>query len=145
MEVFHQTFFKDYYRLGKVNYENLAHLLIRSVNFFMLTWLTIIAAHYAIAAGVNFGIIASIICVSTPINCLLSYLFWGEKLSKKIMFGTFLVIAGVVWVSLARGEKVAIDDSQDSKMLADEGERDWARSISIVCALFVGSINALRT
>jgi hypothetical protein len=42
---------------NKWNKLNLFHAFLRAANFFALSWLTIIAAHYAVKAQINFGII----------------------------------------------------------------------------------------
>ena len=81
-------------------------LFIGTAIFYILSLLTIIAAYYAILAQVNFGIIASCISLSTPMNCLLSYVFFKEKLTPKMMLGTSLVFCGVVWVAFAKAKPI---------------------------------------
>ena len=58
------VFFKMLYDpdTERVNLFNLLNLVIRSICFFGLTWLLIISSHYAIKAGINFGIIST--CMS---------------------------------------------------------------------------------
>lgn len=126
---------------GKINLGNIAQLLIRSLNFFMLSFLVIIASDFAQRAGVNFGIVASCMCMSTPLNCLLSYLCWGEKLTLVTLIGTSMVIIGVIWVSLTRGN----DETNSYSESYSEEERNLYRIMSISCALFTGVLNALRT
>lgn len=115
-EASYHVFLKHFYNPNpapghsRVHYENVFHLALRAINFFALSWFTIIASHYAIYAKINFGIIASCICISTPLNCLNSYIFFGEKLTKKTIIGTAIILTGVVWVSIAKGRVVEIED-----------------------------------
>ena len=51
----------------------------------------------------NFGVIASCIALSTPLNCLFGYLLYDEKLTWKMMVGTSVIFIGVVWVALSKG------------------------------------------
>jgi drug/metabolite transporter (DMT)-like permease len=86
-----------------VNVVNLVHLVIRSVNFFMLAFLIIWASYYAIKADINFGIVSSAICIGTPLNCIFSYIFWKEKMNPRMIIGTVLILGGVIMVALAKG------------------------------------------
>ena len=135
---------KDYYHLDakSINYENILHLILRSLNFFMLSWLTIISAHYATRAQINFGIIASCGCISTPLNCLFSFIFWGERLTYKNIIGTIVVVCGVIWVSLSKGK---LEEAFRNQQTYSEEERYTYKILSICCALFVGLLNSLRT
>jgi drug/metabolite transporter (DMT)-like permease len=90
---------------GKLS-QFLLNLFIGSFIFYILSWLTIIAARYAIIAEVNFGVIASCISLSTPMNAALGYVFYKEKLTKRMMVGTTIVVIGVVWVAFAKGNRV---------------------------------------
>ena len=77
--------------------------MISSLLFYSLSLLTIYAASFAIKAGINFGVISSCISLSTPFNCLFSYLFHGERLTYKMIIGTSVLFAGIVVVSLSKG------------------------------------------
>lgn len=99
------VFFRQFYDLEskRFNYVNLGHLIIRAINFFLLSLLIIYAAHFAHLGNINFGIVTSCLCVAIPFNCLFSYIFWKEKMNKKMMVGTLLILAGVSWVALSKG------------------------------------------
>lgn len=99
------TFFKHFYNQHerKFHFMNLAHLVFRSANFFCLTWFIIISSHYALKANINFGIISTCVSVSAILNCIGGVLFWHEKLKPKMIVGTLVILAGVAWVSLAKG------------------------------------------
>ena len=76
----------------------------------MLSALTIFAASYAIEAGINFGVITSCIALSTPFNCLFSYIFFNERLTKKMCVGTLILFAGIMWVSLSKEESSTVNN-----------------------------------
>jgi drug/metabolite transporter (DMT)-like permease len=115
------------------------HLIIGSTIFYLTSLLTIIAANYAILAQVNFGVIASCISLSTPMNCLLSYIFYQEKLTQKMMIGTSVLFLGIVWVALAKANPIV------SEVVVDEEMRGWYRTISIGAAIMIGVLNSVRT
>jgi drug/metabolite transporter (DMT)-like permease len=98
----------------------------------MLSALTIFAASYAIEAGINFGVITSCIALSTPFNCLFSYIFFNERLTKKMCVGTLILFAGIMWVSLSKGESTTVDN-------------EIAKWKAIGIALTIGVLNAVRT
>jgi drug/metabolite transporter (DMT)-like permease len=91
-----------YDRVNGLNVLKTLHLILSSLLFYLLSLLTIYAASFAIKAGINFGVIASCISLSTPFNCLFSYLFYGEKLTPKMIIGTGVLFSGVVVVSLSK-------------------------------------------
>ena len=115
------------------------HLIIGSIIFYLLSFLTIIAAYYAILAQVNFGVIASCISLSTPMNCLLSYVFFKEKLTPKMMMGTSVVFMGIIWVAFAKAKPI------ESEVVVDEEMRGWYRTVSIGVAIIIGVLNSVRT
>jgi drug/metabolite transporter (DMT)-like permease len=88
----------------------------------------------------NFGVIASCIALSTPLNCLLSSIFYNEKLSLKMIFGTTIIFIGIVWVAMAKGQVY----TQDSGKLSEE-DRDYYKMLSIGLAVGLGVLNSLRT
>jgi drug/metabolite transporter (DMT)-like permease len=100
--------------------------------------LTIYAASFAIKAGINFGVIASCISLSTPFNCLFSYLFYGEKLTSKMMIGTAVLFGGVVVVSLGK-----LSDDPNHVSIDDQNEIFRISAIGI--GIVVAFLNAVRT
>ncbi|TNV77840.1 hypothetical protein FGO68_gene10634 [Halteria grandinella] len=126
---------------GRVNRANLFHLGIRSCNFFALSFLMIIASHYATLAHVNFGIIASCLCISTPLNCILMYFLFKEKLTPRHIIGTLIILVGVIFVSLSKGQV-------HSQILPDsttQNDRDAFKLISVSLALLTGCLSSTRT
>lgn len=142
-EAFCHIWVRNFYdkKSGRLHWANIGHLSLRSLNFFALSLFIIIASHFATLAGVNFGIIASCLCISTPFNCFFSYTYFGEKISTKDIAGTLIILIGVVWLSLAKGEVLV---SEESLLLTEEA-RSLYKIASICIAVFVGFINSLRT
>ena len=105
-------FFKHFYshETKKLSFFNITHLVLRSINFFGLSWLLIISSAYAVKAEINFGIIASCMSIQTPLNCILGIFFWKEKLTWKMIFGIVVCMSGVIWVSMARGQSTKDSD-----------------------------------
>lgn len=118
-----------------MNLPKTLHLLLGSLLFYLLSFLTIYAASYAILAGVNFGVIASCISLSTPFNCLFSYVLYGEQLTKKMIVGTAVLFAGILIVSMSKG---------GSRGASNEVNERY-RIIAIGIALVIGFLNAVRT
>ena len=105
--------------------------------------LIIFASHYAQLAQINFGIVSCCLSVSAPLNCLLSYIFWKERLSCKMIIGTLVIVTGVAWIALAKGQTappIAIDGVET----IDEGEKNQYRIMSIACALLSGCLGSTR-
>ncbi len=126
---------------GKVRIDNFLQLALRAFLFFALSFLTIQASHYALIARINYGIIASCTLISSPINCILCYLAFGEKLTPKIIVGTVIVLTGVVWVALSKGQEIEYTGVEE---VAREEEKDLYRIFSIALAVSCGFINASR-
>ena len=135
------VFFSQFYNFEtrKLNKVNIFHLIVRSINFFLLAFLIIWASYFAIKAEINFGIVSSAICIGSPMNCILSYIFWKEKMNPKMIIGTTLIIGGVVFVALAKGAP-----QQSSSSLLTQEDKDWYRFISIALALCSGCLGTVR-
>jgi drug/metabolite transporter (DMT)-like permease len=81
-------------------------------------------------------------CISIPLNCLLSYFFFQEKLTKQIMIGSFIIVTGVIWVSLTKGK--AIQATNDTTEIISESDIMIYRLISISAAVLAGFLNSMR-
>jgi len=92
------SFFKD-----MRNRENALHMIVRALNFFLLTYFTIKIADYSTKAGINFGIIMSLLTLSVIYQAIVFWLFFGEKLNWKMIIGIVVVISGIVLISFGRG------------------------------------------
>jgi drug/metabolite transporter (DMT)-like permease len=106
----------------------------------MLSVLMIYASYFAMKAEINFGIVSSCLSVGAPVNCVLGYLFWKEKLSKIIILGTAIILCGVVWVALAKGKVLS---SEDTKYMSEE-DRMYFKICSIACAVFSAFLGSIR-
>ena len=118
----------------------MGHLIFRSVNFFMLSVLMIYASYFSMKAEINFGIVSSCLSVSAPLNCILGYIFWKERLTKTIIIGTTIIVAGVIWVANAKGKVLT---SEDTKLLSEE-DRTLYKIYAIGCAVFSAFLGSMR-
>ncbi len=109
---------------------------IRSFLFFALGWLLIISSSYAVKAGINFGIISTLMSVQTPLNAVIGALYWNEKLNFKVVIGMVLTICGVTWVSLAHKSK-----DETPQAMEESVANQW---ISVVTALLAGIMGTVR-
>ena len=66
---------------------------------------------------------------------------FGEKLTPKIIVGTVIVLTGVVWVALSKGQEIEYTGVEE---VAREEEKDLYRIFSIALAVSCGFINASR-
>ena len=87
----------------------------------MLSVLMIYASYFAMKAEINFGVVSSCLSVGAPLNCVLGYLLWKEKLSKIIIVGTAVILCGVVWVALAKGKDLS---SENAKYMSEDDVQD---------------------
>lgn len=81
--------------------ENAIHLMLRSMSFFAMIYLTILTADYAARAGINYGIITSLGNAATVITALVFWIFFREALNKITMLGIGVVISGICMISLS--------------------------------------------
>lgn len=88
-------------------------------------------------AKINPGIISTCMSIQTPLNCILGYFYWSEKLTLKMIIGTVVVLSGVIWISLDRGAQTVLTADEE-----EEGQ--YYKWISILCSLVGGSFTATR-
>jgi drug/metabolite transporter (DMT)-like permease len=69
----------------------------------MTYWCGIKSIYYATLANINFGIISCCFICSIIINVTFGLIFFGEKMNLKMVGGIVITIAGIVWISLAKG------------------------------------------
>ena len=100
----------------------------------------IYASYFAMKAEINFGVVSSCLSVGAPLNCVLGYLLWKEKLSKIIIVGTAVILCGVVWVALAKGKDLS---SENAKYMSED-DRMYYKICSISCAVFSAFIGSIR-
>ncbi len=105
-KVVFDSFFGEFRKL-----ENAIHLILRSVNFFVMIFLTIISAEYASKAGINFGIITSLSTTATIFTAISFYLMFREVLNKKTLAGIVIVIAGIAMITMSNTGKSDISSN----------------------------------
>ena len=70
----------------------------------MLTyWCGIKSIYYATLANINFGIISCCYICSIVINVTFGLVFFGEKMTLKMVCGIVITITGIMWISIAKG------------------------------------------
>ena len=85
--------------------------MVRAIILFCASFFIILASHYAIQGQINFGIVTCCQSVNAPLNCLLSYFFWKEKMTGTMILGAALIISGVACLAIAKGNVVAGEES----------------------------------
>jgi drug/metabolite transporter (DMT)-like permease len=83
-------------------------------------------------------VVTSCIALSTPFNIFFGWVWFGEKLSKRMIIGVSVVFTGVIWLALSRG-KVREGQSENAEI------RDLYKFYAISIACLLGLMNALRT
>ncbi|CDW85437.1 UNKNOWN [Stylonychia lemnae] len=142
-KLINDQFFRAYYNDtgDKLNMINIFHMIIRSVMFFALTLLAILAAGYALKAQINFGIITSCICISIALNAIFSYIFYQELLTKVQILGISVIIVSIVGISIAKGSK---NQEQQQENGYDDDEKLYFKIAAISLALIQGICNCFR-
>ena len=121
------------------NKENVVHMLLRALNFFMLIFLSIKIADYSSRAGINFGIIMSLMTLSVMFQAIVFWLFFGESLNWKTVLGIAVVLSGVALISIGKDGSMTAHDSPYS-----EQDRTYYRFLAVGLAIFTAGINASR-
>lgn len=114
-------------------------MLVRSFNFFLLIYLTIKVADFSARAGINFGVIMSIISLSIIFQAILYWLFFGEILNKKMIAGIFIVIAGVTLISISKTTA-----TQHSLNNYSEEERTYYKYAAIALSVMNAGASSFR-
>ncbi len=114
-------------------------MAVRSFNFFLLIYLTIKIADFSARAGINFGVIMSIISLSIIFQAILYWLFFGERLNKKMVGGIFIVILGVTLISISKSSEVL----SDSNHYSDE-EKSYYKYLAIALSVLNAAVSSFR-
>ena len=93
--------------------------------------------YYANLAGLNFGVISCCFIFSIVINCTFGYFCFDEKITLRMLAGIAITLAGIIWISLAKGNRAVTPEFEDKVALE--------RYLSITFALGSGTMNALTT
>ena len=94
--------------------------------------------YYAGLANLNFGIVSCCYIFSIVINVTCCFLFFEEKINWKESAGIIVIVTGIIWISLSKGQ---IHDKSDISIESDDAI-EWYKFKSIFLALCVGFFNA---
>lgn len=91
------------------------------------------AWNFAEQAGLNPGIISSLLCFASVFNIIVFYCAFGEKVSKLHLIGVALMFAGIVCIGAAAA-------TQDEESLDEELQKESDRSPTLngILALLIG-------
>lgn len=104
--VFKRVLFQEFYDFSqeRVNREYTLMLMLRVCLFLVSLWAAIMSIYYANLANINFGIISCCFTFSIVVNISAGYAIFQEKISSKQVAGIIVTVAGIIWISLAKGE-----------------------------------------
>ncbi len=80
------------------------HQAIRTTNWFIYIWLTIIVGNMAKEAQMNPGIAYGLLSTSIIMAAAYNWVVFGDRITLKMCFGIAVVLVSVLWMSLAQGE-----------------------------------------
>ena len=80
------------------------HQAIRTVNWFVYIWLTIIVGNMAKEAQMNPGIAYGLLSTSIIMAAACTWVIWKEPITLKMCIGIAIVLVSVIWMSMAEGE-----------------------------------------
>ena len=125
---------------GRVNWEYTIMLMIRVSLLLVALWAAIMSIYYANLANINFGIISCCFIFSIVVNITAGYAIFQEKISAKQVAGIVVILTGIIWISLAKGEAGVKKDNRVS-----DDEANWYKTLSVMLAISVGAMNASTT
>ncbi len=80
----------------------IVHLVLRTIALVFIIWFKVLVGYYSALANVNPGIIFGISSLVIVFNGFLGFYFFKEVANRMINLGMTLIIAGIVWISLAK-------------------------------------------
>lgn len=95
--------------------------------------------YYAGLANLNFGIVSCCFIFSIIINVTCGLLFFDEKINWKESGGIVVIVVGIIWISLSKGQRHEL--SLENSIEADDVIQ-WYKFKSIFLALCVGFFNS---
>lgn len=140
--VFKRVLFQEFYDFSqeRVNREYTLMLMLRVCLFLVSLWAAIMSIYYANLANINFGIISCCFTFSIVVNISAGYAIFQEKISSMQVAGIIVTVAGIIWISLAKGEV-----GLRKKTGVGEEDINWNKTLSVVLAISVGMLNASTT
>ncbi|CDW83665.1 UNKNOWN [Stylonychia lemnae] len=129
-------FFEQLYHRQK-----LCHTILRSINYFLVIWLTILIAEICETSHVNFGLIICVFSSSIVFQVIIFRLKFQEKLSKLKIAGILIIITGVIFITLSsQGNQTYEDFSENFKSSGDKK----IIILAIGIALIIAALNCIR-
>lgn len=127
------------------SYERALCTLSRAIVQVLIQVCIIQTFEYTLKTGINPGIIASVFATNLLFTMVYFYFVYGQKLSLFDLFGTLLIIACIILVSVGGGS--GSDSSSDSAPLTEEKKSEIAFNLSmaIVFAVLTGLVLSLNT
>ena len=89
----------------RVNWGYSYQIFLRQCLLFYSYWAAISSIHYANLANINFGIISCCFIISVVVNTAAGLAFFNEKINFKIGSGIVVTMAGIIWISLGKGQE----------------------------------------
>ena len=96
--------------------------------------------YYAGLAHLNFGIVSCCFIFSIIINVTCGLLFFDEKINWKESAGIVVIVTGIVWISLSKGQRNQL--ASESNTYESDEAIQWYKFKSIFLALCVGFFNS---
>ena len=69
------------------------------------TYMVIKTIQFGILANMNIGILTSIFTLAAAINTVIGRVLFNERLGQAKIIGIIIVILGVIWISIAKGNR----------------------------------------
>ena len=127
------------FELQKVNKYYTFQVSIRACVMLMSYYFGIKSIYYAGVANLNFGIVSCCYIFSIVINVTCGFLFFDEKINFKESAGIVVIVAGIIWISLSKGQR---HEKSDTSIESDDAFQ-WYKFKSIFLALCAGFFNAI--
>jgi drug/metabolite transporter (DMT)-like permease len=140
-EAIKRTIFGNFYDFEtyKVNKYYAFQVTMRACGLMITYYCAIKSIYYAGLANLNFGIVSCCFIFSIIINVTCGLLFFDENINWKESAGIVVIVAGIIWISLSKGQRLEL--SSDNSVEADEAIQ-WYKFKSIFLALCVGFFNS---
>ena len=119
-------------------------MVIRGLNHGALICVTSLAFKYAALSGLNFGIVSSLFTSAVVFSAIIFYVLYREKIHLKDWLAMFLIIAGVVLISLGKPDE---SSKQPTKQTLDNQTSSPLNymTLSLLFALLSGFLLALNS
>jgi multidrug transporter EmrE-like cation transporter len=122
---------------------NLIHQVLRTANWFLYIWLTILIGQYARLACMNPGIIYACLSATIIFNSIWGFLVFGEKITIKMSIGILVVIASVFWISVARNSNLDYEITIDGEVVTEDQVLK-NRILGVIVTIIASIVSSMR-